>query len=377
MNTSRRGKIARLPQDIREQLNQRLVDAEPGGRLVDWLNDLPAVRQILAKEFDGHAINEQNLTNWRQGGHQEWRKLRQVREFCMHAVKVPEAIPTLEQLTTLTVANYLVRIRGRMDHKSPKAWREFRTYCHDVVKFRRVEIQAGRLEFDLDRLEFNREKLAETKKTIAGRVVEVVRAALAIRGVKAEAKGKDAEHSTLNIQRSTSKGNVHPPAVGGLQTGGNECGDGPSPFRGGAQTGSVDCPPSPQSSPPGRGGNLARFSVHGSTTTPPVARKSQAVGNEDEDEDVQAAIKVNQGEINKKKFVPDGPTGKVRAAWADGAAENRFEVCGNLSSLPGLENMCLGAFPRLHRGPLSGAAPPLIPALPSLGCFLATGKRLN
>src|SRR5271167_4725592 len=107
------GKIARLPPEVREQLNRRLADAEPGFRLVDWLNGLPEVRQMLAEDFGGLTINEQNLTNWRQGGHQEWRKLQQVRELCTHMAKVPEAVPTLEQLTTLTVANYLVRIRGR------------------------------------------------------------------------------------------------------------------------------------------------------------------------------------------------------------------------------------------------------------------------
>ena len=33
---TRNGKIARLPRDIRNQLNQRIADGEPGVRLVEW-----------------------------------------------------------------------------------------------------------------------------------------------------------------------------------------------------------------------------------------------------------------------------------------------------------------------------------------------------
>ena len=75
------GKISRLPREIREQLNQRMVGGEPGKRLVIWLNELPAVRALLAAEFDGAAINEQNLTNWKQGGFRDWRMEQEVAAF--------------------------------------------------------------------------------------------------------------------------------------------------------------------------------------------------------------------------------------------------------------------------------------------------------
>ncbi len=48
----RTGKIARLPREIRDQLNQRLLDGQPGRRLVTWLNSLPEVKQVLATDFD-------------------------------------------------------------------------------------------------------------------------------------------------------------------------------------------------------------------------------------------------------------------------------------------------------------------------------------
>ena len=63
---TRNGKIARLPQVIRDQLNHRLDDGEPGGGLLEWLNTLPAVQAVLAAEFGGSRINAQNLSNWRK-----------------------------------------------------------------------------------------------------------------------------------------------------------------------------------------------------------------------------------------------------------------------------------------------------------------------
>lgn len=69
---TRRGKIARLPKEIREELNRRLENGEQGARLVEWLNGLPEVKAILEKDFEGQAINEPNLTQWRNGGFLDW-----------------------------------------------------------------------------------------------------------------------------------------------------------------------------------------------------------------------------------------------------------------------------------------------------------------
>lgn len=49
-----------------DQLCRRLENNEPGSELVKWLNSLPAVQEILKKQFDGQPINEPNLTAWRQ-----------------------------------------------------------------------------------------------------------------------------------------------------------------------------------------------------------------------------------------------------------------------------------------------------------------------
>src|SRR5688572_25597521 len=69
---TRTGKIARLQRDIRNQLNRRIADGEPGIRLVEWLNALESVRQGLAQDFGGREISEQNLSEWKQGGYADW-----------------------------------------------------------------------------------------------------------------------------------------------------------------------------------------------------------------------------------------------------------------------------------------------------------------
>ncbi len=69
---TRVGKIARLPHSIRDELNQRLFNGALGPELAKWLNALPEVQEILATSFAGSPINRQNLTEWRQGGYQDW-----------------------------------------------------------------------------------------------------------------------------------------------------------------------------------------------------------------------------------------------------------------------------------------------------------------
>jgi hypothetical protein len=70
---TRNGKIARLPDDIREELNRRLERNVQGITLVEWLNSLPEVQEVLRDLFEGNPIIPQNLSQWRQGGFAEWQ----------------------------------------------------------------------------------------------------------------------------------------------------------------------------------------------------------------------------------------------------------------------------------------------------------------
>ena len=80
MNTSRTGKIARLPRHVRHELNRRLDDGHQAQSLLPWLNSLPEAQAVLANQFDSQPITESNLSNWRQGGFRDWQNLQGKRD---------------------------------------------------------------------------------------------------------------------------------------------------------------------------------------------------------------------------------------------------------------------------------------------------------
>ena len=88
---TRNGKIARLPREIRDELNQRLDDGAQGKDLVEWLNSLADVKEILSGEFGGEPISEQNLSRWKQGGFPDWQRQQERREAVSRLVEMKEA----------------------------------------------------------------------------------------------------------------------------------------------------------------------------------------------------------------------------------------------------------------------------------------------
>ena len=76
---NRNGKIARLPGNIREELNHRLENNEQSDTPLPWLNDLLPVKLLLALHFEGSPISKQNLSEWRAGGFLEWQTHQDMR----------------------------------------------------------------------------------------------------------------------------------------------------------------------------------------------------------------------------------------------------------------------------------------------------------
>ena len=64
---TRRGKIARLPRAVREELNRRLLNGETGARLVAWLNGHPETKRVLAEGAPAaqHPATPCNPLTWR------------------------------------------------------------------------------------------------------------------------------------------------------------------------------------------------------------------------------------------------------------------------------------------------------------------------
>lgn len=95
MNNARQGKVARLPAEIREELNLRLFNGERGRTILGWINGLEIVKRICEEDAEGLAINDSNLSNWRRGGYQDWlnrrERLARTKELAAYSVQLAGA----------------------------------------------------------------------------------------------------------------------------------------------------------------------------------------------------------------------------------------------------------------------------------------------
>jgi hypothetical protein len=90
-----KGKIGRLPVAIRNEVNRRLHENEVGTGILEWLNAEPRVLEVLDKYFHEQPISPQNLSEWRQGGYQDWLKrqeeVERLKDLSDHALRLGQA----------------------------------------------------------------------------------------------------------------------------------------------------------------------------------------------------------------------------------------------------------------------------------------------
>lgn len=166
----RYGKIASLPRELRDKLNRRLDDGEQGVRLVEWLNQVPEVRSVLARNFDGRKINEQNLTEWKAGGYRDWQArqemLAQAREMAADAAELTQATngKLTDHLAAILAARYAALVanwNGEATDEFRAKLRALRELCQDIVNLRRGDHSGARLFMEQERLKGEQEKTEE------------------------------------------------------------------------------------------------------------------------------------------------------------------------------------------------------------------------
>ena len=168
---TRLGKIARLPLAVREELNRRLADGEVGKHLVGWLNALPEVGAVLAAEFAGREINEQNLSDWRQGGFEEWQRHQEAREWTR--VLAEEAgelqaesgrMPLADRLAApvALALGLLLRDANRLDETKKGAM--LLEVAQQLAQLRRSNHQAERLRLETERWEEHLQMVRATEQ---------------------------------------------------------------------------------------------------------------------------------------------------------------------------------------------------------------------
>jgi len=162
---SRTGKIARLPRNIRDELNTRIEEGASAVRLAKWLNGLKEVRKILAEHFHSRDINEQNLSDWKHGGYRDWQRQRALREQIrliaeqagdLESLNTPNARKTiLDSLATLLAAELAVATQTLLaDTTDPKhRWLYLRQSMKQLQQLRRGNYIAARARMELERWE--------------------------------------------------------------------------------------------------------------------------------------------------------------------------------------------------------------------------------
>ena len=154
-----RSKIARLPNEVREELNRRLRDGTAGRKLVAWLNSLPVAQAVLAAEFKGKTIREQNLSNWRQSGYRDWlavqEAMAQVRQAAAEGGKeLKEAGQgaLTDHLATYVAVKYAAMSQLKSESEDGKLdMKELSWLCRDVTRLRRGDHDAAWLKLEQEK----------------------------------------------------------------------------------------------------------------------------------------------------------------------------------------------------------------------------------
>ena len=167
---TRIGKIARLPRDIRDQLNRRLYDGECGRHLLEWLNAQPAVLALMHRDFAGREISDQNLSEWKQAGYRDWAIQQEA------LVQIAEQSANVEELArvgrgrisdnvaTILMAHYAVEISTLTGEDNPESRRKLRVLrdlSRQVALHRRGDHNAALLCIKQAREDRTREQTEE------------------------------------------------------------------------------------------------------------------------------------------------------------------------------------------------------------------------
>src|SRR6266849_3685012 len=153
---TRNGKIARLPNDLRDQLNCRIRDGEPGKSLLRWLNGLPEVKALLKAEFANHPIAPSNLSEWKNGGYLDWLA-RQDALALVNDLQEQSApgSPNFDQALNDKLARwasiqYAATARNLIAAETDPLlkWSRLCQLCGAIARLRRIELFAERISIE-------------------------------------------------------------------------------------------------------------------------------------------------------------------------------------------------------------------------------------
>ena len=176
----RKGKIAGLPEEIREALNERLENGEEGKALLEWLNGLPEVKHYLAAEFEGAPILEQNLSAWRKGGYADWLERNALVEV---GLRLQENVAEWKEAGDLDLpqvlghwltGQYALATRNMGDLQGHEKWAQLWRIGRGVMRLRQVQEQEEKVKLAEARFAWKQER--EAKRAEERAIVRALRA---------------------------------------------------------------------------------------------------------------------------------------------------------------------------------------------------------
>ncbi len=149
---TRNGKIARLPKDMREEINRRLQNGEPAETILRRLNKQEDCRDTVEIFFDGRPVSPQNLSEWRQGGYEDWlrkeERLARIRDLTEDAKdferegddhSIADRVATMMEMELMEVAEQLQTITD-----PDQRWTRMREILSELHRLRREDHNAQR-----------------------------------------------------------------------------------------------------------------------------------------------------------------------------------------------------------------------------------------
>jgi hypothetical protein len=157
--SARNGKIARLPRPVRNQLNERLERSEESPQLLEWLNALPEAKEVVQRDFAGVPISKQNLSEWRQGGFEEWLARRNLCEDARDLTELAGEmddedsqmvlVDDVAQVLAARFGSLIANWNGEVDDKFEARSRVLNRLCRSVVQLQRGMHRSKREGFEL------------------------------------------------------------------------------------------------------------------------------------------------------------------------------------------------------------------------------------
>jgi hypothetical protein len=144
---------------------------------VAWLNSLPEVQALLAAEFGGKPVREQNLSDWRKHGYKKWRRWREAQALVAETAALrTDPGSLMGNLATWGAVYYLVTMKEYVDQTEeaqvagggqlqaqPAKLKLMGQFCRDAVALQRNQYTGARLQMEQERLAWRDGGTAEAR----------------------------------------------------------------------------------------------------------------------------------------------------------------------------------------------------------------------